>query len=626
MSRRPPAGPPGASTPLPGAARLLGAFAWLRWRSLVNGLTSRRRKASHRFPAWAELLGRGVLLVAAGSGALGLAAVALLLPWGIVKGNGELPVVLHLLLRGGLAVYTLALVLIPAFRGFSGGSYGRTRLLLLPIHLPRLHAVEVGAHLSDPWLLLVAPALVALGLGTAAVAGIGAVPVLLAGALLLLVLAALSATASFAVELVLRDRRRAEAVALVLMLVWVSAATLPGLLSGRRQAEEEAAGKAAPATQQAPPASQPEAPSGQQEPPPASQPEPPSAAQESPQKGPPLFPLWLQWIPSEAYTKAVMQAVAGRPLAALAPTAVLAAIAWALLALSRALWRRLLGSPASTGGRSTAAGIPRPLRLPGLSPGASAVAWAQLRGLVRSPPGRLSLVTVPMSALVLTLVSRSALQPGTAASADGPGMLASLSPSVLGGLLVLAAAMVALLSVLSFAVNAFASDGAGYTLTLLEPVDRREWVVAKAAAGGLFAAGQMLLATTVVVVLAPVALPFWPAVLLVGLAAYGWLAPLNAWLSMLLPKAVDLGRLGKRSQPNQLAALVGFFATSVAVAVPASLGAAVFALSESVLAVTGVLVLWAGATAFAAVGLLGLAARTLAGREEAIYLALLDRE
>ncbi|HUP43812.1 MAG TPA: hypothetical protein VM599_11455, partial [Thermoanaerobaculia bacterium] len=532
-----------------GSESLLRAFVWLRWRALANSLARRRRSSANRLMAWAEVAGQVLLWGMAVSGALGLGVAALFVPWALQEGR-EAGVRLAglLALRGGLAVFTLTILVIPAFQGLSGGSFGRARLLLLPIRHRALHALELAARLADPWVLLAIPALLAVGFATTVVAGLGGLVVLAAGALLALALAALSATAAFGIELLLRNRRRAEALAVVFMVIWISVAMVPGMLQSREEAGEapavaaEAEGGAV-RTEGPGPAEPAETTDGG------------GAGEAEALRALSRFPALLQVLPSESYSRAVVLAAAGRPGAALLPAAVLALTALALYALSHTVWRRLLAEPGVSGGRTGARELPRPPRFPGLSPGAAAVAWAQLRGLLRTMSGRLGLVITPVVTLFLMLMLRAEL-PGISAAESGLRAVLPAMPVVFA----FGAVLMGLLAIQAFALNQFAVDGPGFSLSRLAPLGRRDLVVGKAAAGGLLAGAYVVLATGVVVSLEPEALPFWPAVLLTGASTYLLLAPFHAWLSMHLPKAVDLARLGKASQPNQLAVLLGMVA------------------------------------------------------------------
>ncbi len=588
----------------------LATFAWLRWRQTANSVGRGRRGALQRLAAVGELAGKIILVSMAGAGALGLAVGAVFAGLALAR-EGDARSAVLLVLRVGLAIFTLTLFFFPALRAMNRGNYGRTRLLLLPIAPRRLHALEVGAHLADPWLLLIVPALGTLGLAVAWTSGLGGLVALAAGVLFLLVLTLLSSVASFGLELLLRDRRRAEWVLLVVMCLWVVGAMTPGLQQSRHQprpsgskATSEAAHRAKPAPE-APPAGR------------AERSAPGSAARAAGSKLDALerFPVWLQVVPSEAYARAVARGSAGRSGAALASLLALALIAFVVFRLSFGLWRRLLASPAGSSARAGARAAARPLHLPGLSPGAAVVAWAQVRTYLRTLPGRLSVVTLPVVLLALIFMLR-----GSASRIAGLERLGFGA----GAALALGSAVFANLSLQSLSLNLFAIDGPGFSLSVLSPLSRRDLVLGKAAAEGLLATGLTILGSGVVMTLEPAALPFWPAILLAGVAISALLAPLHAWISMFFPKAVDLGRLGKQAQPNQLANLVGLVATAVSVPAATLPAIVVFAFTRSVLAATAAELVWAALALAVSRALLGLAARTLAGREEAIYLALAE--
>lgn len=607
---------------------LLRAFLWLRWRSLVGGLASRRRSTSRALGAWAEVLGRALLWITAGSGAVGLAAGALFVPWALAPERDlAARAGVLLVLRVGLGFFTALILVVPAFQGFAEGSFGRTRLQLLPVSPRLLHAAEVGSHLADPWIFLVVPPLVAVGLGALVVGAAAAPVVVVAGALFVVAVASLSTSASFAVELLLRDRRRAEGAAGVLMVLWLVGVMVPGLLDGAGEIPDEG-----PTAVEAPSGA--EAPAGEG----TSGEAVPGGVEGSSQEGPgaspypePIqeldalerFPLWLQVLPSEAYTRALALSAAGRPGAALLPTAILGLVAWGVFGFSRLLWRPLLASPEVSATRVGSGAFPRPMRLPALAPAASAVGWAHLRGVLRTVAGRLGLVLAPVMTLLLVFFVRTELSGAGDGSAEGfVARVAALPSGVAGALLAFAASLFCILGLQAVLLNQFAVDGPGWTLSVVSPVGSWEHVLGRAAAGGVLVLAQVLLATGVVVSFQPAVLAFWPAVVLGAASAYALLAPANAWLSMLLPKAADLSRLGKRAQPNQVAALVGMFAMPLAALPAFAVGAGTLLATGSAAAVTLAEAAWAGVALCVGFLLLRLAARTLPARQESIVLAL----
>jgi hypothetical protein len=589
-----------------GAPRLLRAFVWLRWRVMANSLSARRRSTWQRVGAVAEVIGRALVGLLVLGLSLGGVAFGLLLPTLLVRMSAEVTEsgfteadALLLGVRIVLAFFLLMILLVPAIQGLSGSGLPRPRLLLLPIPLRTLHALETAAHLGDPWVLPLVFALLAVGVGSLWVAGVGALVVLAAGLLLVLAVAALSAAVSFGVALLLRDRRRAEALALVLVVTWIGLSVLPGWLQSRDDGE----------------------------PAPEAAVEAPAAVEEVEADGeetgdedralraladPPAV-VWV--IPSEAYARALGLAVLGRPAAALAPTGVLALSGLLLFGLSRFLWGRLLASPAVSGGRRGASELPRPFRGPGLSPGASAVAWVQLLTVARTLAGRLGLVLAPLLTVVFATMLRS----------DAPDLapVGEMLGSAGGGAALGAVAVsLAMLSMQTFLVNQFALDGPGFVLTTLSPADPRDVVLGKWVAWAELAGGLTLVTTGVVMAVAPETLPWWPSLLLGSVGVFVTLVVVGTWLSLAFPKAVDLNRLGRDARPNQLAMLLIMLVTGAAVGLPFLLGGLVWALTGSLVAVTVAEALWAAAALLAARLLLVPVVQGLAARRVGVYLAL----
>ena len=114
------------------------------------------------------------------------------------------------------------------------------------------------------------------------------------------------------------------------------------------------------------------------------------------------------------------------------------------------------------------------MTLPGLTPGASAVALAQLRLALRTPRGRsILLMPLVMTGVLAVLMRRSGnLDIGPIGSNGGLGLASFMS-------------FMSLLVTLHIAVNQFAVDKAGMTLTLLSPLSDREYLAGKAVGNAL---------------------------------------------------------------------------------------------------------------------------------------------
>jgi hypothetical protein len=141
-----------------GALRLLRAFVWLRWRVMANSLSARRRSTWQRVGAVAEVIGRALVGLLVLGLSLGGVAFGLLLPTLLVRMSAEVTEsgfteadALLLGVRIVLAFFLLMILLVPAIQGLSGSGLPRPRLLLLPIPLRTLHALETAAPTSILW-------------------------------------------------------------------------------------------------------------------------------------------------------------------------------------------------------------------------------------------------------------------------------------------------------------------------------------------------------------------------------------------------------------------------------------------------------------------------------------------
>jgi hypothetical protein len=345
-----------------------------------------------------------------------------------------------------------------------------------------------------------------------------------AGVLFLAALIGLSSVSTLALHLIVRDRRRGELVALLFIVLIPLVSMVPGMLESQR-ARDERAGR-------------------------------PSASDS-------IVPPWLSrtaaraysLVPSELFTTATRGAVRRAPVAGAAVVA-LAVSATVLHALGLLAFGRLLDAPSSSGrrraGTRTAAWG---LALPGLSPGASAVAVAQVRLALRTPRGR-SILLSPLIVFVMfaVMVRRS-----------GSGM--DLGFLELQGGLSLASfgSFVSLFSILPLAMNQFAIDGAGLTLALLSPLRDRELLLGKAVGNGAVAGAPAMLCLLVAFLVFPSGpLALWLTIPLALVATYLLAAPAAAALSALFPRAVDMNSIGRGSNAHGAAGLLGMVAFVVA--------------------------------------------------------------
>lgn len=186
--------------------------------------------------------------------------------------------------------------------------------------------------------------------------------------------------------------------------------------------------------------------------------------------------------------------------------------------------------------------------LPGLSPGASAVALAHVRLALRTPRGRTILFT-PL--VMLVFFGLLALRTGDA----------SLLPFVWmsGGLgLASFASAVSLLAILPLAMNQFAVDGPGLTLSLLSPLSTRQLLAGKAVGNGLIAIPTALLCIAIAAaVFRGGSVSAWLSLVLSLIATYALVTPAAAVFSAVLPRVVDMNSIGSRSNAHGLSGLLG---------------------------------------------------------------------
>ena len=509
--------------------RILRAFAWLRWRILLNSLErTGARDTLERFSLAIEKLGPIMLGVLMIPSALVLAVGAVTTGYALARGD-ERPFLFD------AARYLLAAVPIFSVVGTllmpAADRTNPVRLLLLPISRRTLYVAQSSSALGDVWIVLTLPMVLFLPVGLLAGGAFAAALVALAGgALLLLVLVGISSLTTSLLHLAVRDRRRGELLALLFIVILPALSMVPGLMQGMAH-RERAQGRA--------------------------------------ESGDGLrFPAWIAtaggwaWTlyPTELYVASIREAAGhgmesgGARLAALAGTGI------GLHALGLFVFGRVLASPGSSGARRQAG----PMRaawsrtLPGLSSGASAVALAQLRLGLRTPRGRAILLSPVVAIGIFGVLMRRST-----------GTMDFGSLSLHGGLsLATFGTFVSLISILPIAMNQFAVDRAGLTLALLSPLTDGEYLAGKAVGNGLIAAAPAALCLMVSVALFPAGSPaLWAAIPLGLLAIYFLVAPAAAVFSAVLPRVVDLNSVGRGSNAHGLAGLLGLL-TFLAAAVP----------------------------------------------------------
>lgn len=503
--------------------RIIRAFAWLRWRMFVNSLEKTgSRDALERFSLAIEKLGpllAAILLVpssifVAGAGVAGgylLAVNGHALPFDVAR---------YLL----LAVPVLA-VLGPLFLPAADRT-NPVRLLLLPIPRSTLYVAQSSASLGDPWIVLLVPLLGGIVIGLlAGSAFTAAVCSLVGGVLLLLVVVGLAGLSTSVLHLVVRDRRRGELATLIFIVLIPIVSMLPGLLGGASRHE-----RGQPRTSIVPAWA--------------------AAAAARAQSG----------YPTELFVNGTRAAVAGDTARSAVALAGLGVFAAALHGIGFLVFRRILESPGTSGARRS-----RPMpaawnaRLPWLSPGASAVALAQVRLAMRTPRGRsIMLSPIAMFALFGIMMYR-----GSGEMDFGPFQFGRT-----GFGLAVFTSFLSLMSILPIAMNQFAVDNAGLTLALLSPLTDDDLLSGKASGNALITAGPALLTIAATLAVFRAGHPALWLSLLLGLISISLLvAPVAAIASATFPRNVDMNSIGRGSNAHGAANLIGL-ATFLASGVP----------------------------------------------------------
>ena len=120
------------------------------------------------------------------------------------------------------------------------------------------------------------------------------------------------------------------------------------------------------------------------------------------------------------------------------------------------------------------------------------------------------------------------------------------------------ASVIALLGILPIAMNQFAVDGAGLTMTLLSPLSDRELLAGKAAGNGLIITAPLLMSLAVPLLVFRSGSPaLWLALPLGLLSIYLLVAPIAAICSATFPRAVDMNSIGRGSNAHGAAGFLG---------------------------------------------------------------------
>jgi hypothetical protein len=364
---------------------------------------------------------------------------------------------------------------------------------------------------------------VGLPLGLAAGGSVAtAVTAAAAGLLLIAALVGISLAVANATHLFVRDRRRGELLALVVVVVLPMIGMLPAVMGGRRHYTPDQASQ-------------------------------PRAERRTSDIERQAFAL----VPSELYIRTLRTSPGAEPGAAITALAGLAGAGAALHLLAFAAFVRVLGSTATTGQKRAASGPARRWRIPGAARDTSAIAINQIRLALRTPRGRATLLSpIVVFGMFAVLTLRS-------------GGTGDFAPFRLQNGLGLAtfSSFVSLMAILPLAMNQFAIDRAGLTMTLLAPVATTTLLRGKAVGNAIIA----LIPGTVCFIAAALLLPggdpaLWVCIPLTAIAAYLTAAPIAAILSAIFPRAVDLNSIGRGSNAHGAAGLLGMLTFAAAAA------------------------------------------------------------
>jgi hypothetical protein len=495
--------------------RTLRAFAWLRWRVLLNSLERRgSRDVVERFSAAFEQLAPAIAALVMVPSAVALAGAGAVAGWTLGRGEAGIAFgLIRFVLLAACVLTVIGPVVLPGSERTNA-----VRLLLLPIPRHVLYLAQSISALTDPWVLLAATVVIALPLGVAGAGNLPAAAMALAAGLLLLVaLVGITQLVTSTVHLIVRDRRRAELMALIMVVFLPLVGMLPGLLdSGRHRGR-------------------------------------PAAVERPHQEAAPRWWSELERkafaaAPSEVYARGVRSASENLP-AALGPLTALVIAGGVLHVVALLAFGRVLSSPGTVGGsRAATTGTSSGWRIPGSSAAVSAVALNQLRLALRTPRGRATLLSpiVVFGLFALMMVrGRSGMDIGPLKVESGLG-LASF------------AAVVSLLSILPLAMNQFAIDRAGLTLAMLAPLETSALLRGKAIGNALIVSIPAGVCLAAAAILFPSGDPMmWLCIPLTLVSAYLLVSPVAAILSAIFPRAVDLNSIGRNSNAHGAAGLLG---------------------------------------------------------------------
>lgn len=571
-----------------GTLRGLRAIIWLRWRLLRNSISGGRKRDALEQVSRAMALMVPIAIASLSIGTfIAVSVVGFLGGRAVGSGLVDMPSGLFIL-RIILTVAVFAIVAVALATPSQSATAHYTRLLLLPLHRRVLHLVEVAAGLADPWLAIVGAGLIAFSAGIyAGGRPLGAVAGMAGAGALVAVLVCAGSLAGFLVSWLMRSRRRGELFTLIFVLAFTLVSFVPAMASRSFDGRT-----------------------------PVTDGSPPQKRQFNLKEFDRSLPAWTRYLPSEVYAGIVHDGLRNRGSGVATGIAILGAQAVLLFLASARVHRRMLNSLESEFGSRRTGTIKGPSpQLPLLSPGSSAVAWAQYKGTLRTVRGRLTVLLPGPMLSILTLAFRGIPTETWATTAAEQGYL------LLG-----ASTIFTLYSMHAVSMNFFGSDRAGLTLQLLSPVTDRELAWGKLAGFAMMVATGLLVCVLTALSVAPSGpAPYWIATLIGGVATFVLLCPLAIWFSALFPVASDLSKTGAGGNPHPLPMIVGTLCTA-AFTMPAAavILAAEFYFTNEMMAVP-LMLAWLIVCVVVCVPLVNLASRAIGIRRENLALVAQGR-
>ena len=550
--------------------RTIRAFLWMRWRVSRNAFKTRQRDSLEQISRALGALAPIFLLLMLVPTVLALSGGGLFLGWKMGQAGTAMiwESVAFLGLRVGLALGTLTVLIAPMVRSSRGTGSETTRLLLLPIRRGVLHASEVVAALSDPWLGVMFPALILFPLGIVIGGSIlGGALSLVAALLFVTILMLAVSLASFFIALIFRKRKRAERFTAVLIVLLSMSGLIFGFVGDRWEDNIEA--------KKDPPRSGTE---GAED----------TAAQEPnllvSQHVDRKLPAAAGLLPSEAFARVVDAGIEGRGAETGLQFVVLLSWTGVLYTGSRWTYSRLLETPEAGGASDKMGAGYRAGALPGVRPEVAAVAFATMRLALRTVRGKtsvyLNFVVMGMAYVLLMRQLTDVALP--------MGLSFGLGIGFAGGFFTL-------ISLQPIMANVFAVDSNGLTLQLLSPLATADILQGKVIGSALLVTISTALCFGIGLVLDASGSPLlWLVGLVILLSMFLVFAPIAMLLSATFPKVADLSRMGKDGNPQPIAGFIAFLAVPLLLIPPGLTAAATLLVARSVLLTAAGALVWLG--------------------------------